>query len=460
MAGVEGASAIAGLFSLGIQITTALYAVADGIGSAGEEVRSVARDVDTAMQVMKTIQGVLDKQPHINDEISGIIKRIMDICHQIFKIYDVLQKSLVPLMGRYQDSERKLEQFGLRLEWYFRSKDKITSCRQSLQQQIAMLTPILTLLSIDRSETAHNNYYVQNIQVKYILENSTANLQHGDRDERRRSISIDSSRPTLLPPHRDTSRGRPESRGASTTTEPSDGQTTLVRYHSSSKTSENPSEEEIGPQVEEELDRSLEAVSNQDIEIIRVETYSVEIQFSRAVQRMLADLENNNNNNAQASPETRSPYPDQIITPKSTVPDQEEKWTQIYRPDGTSGLFPVDTIDTTKKFIIALLDLGFNISIARDEEYLDLDYLDDSDVIEKYRFDPASLAIYPGVLDRVLTANHIRITDHAGALVIPRLWERYANQPMTIYLKSTKPKLAPVPEKNGLLSRLKRVVRG
>lgn len=158
MAGVGEASAIAGLFSLGIQVTTALYAVADGIGSAGEEVRSVARDVDSATQIMKTIQGVLDKQSQINDEINGIVKRIMDICHQIFKIYDVLQKSLVPLMERFRDSERKLEQFGLRLKWYFRSKEKVSRCRHSLQQQIAMLTPVLTLLSIDRSGTAQNNY--------------------------------------------------------------------------------------------------------------------------------------------------------------------------------------------------------------------------------------------------------------------------------------------------------------
>ncbi|KAI1442894.1 hypothetical protein F5Y02DRAFT_394804 [Annulohypoxylon stygium] len=460
MAGVGEASAIAGLFSLGIQVTTALYAVADGIGSAGEEVRSVARDVDSATQIMKTIQGVLDKQSQINDEINGIVKRIMDICHQIFKIYDVLQKSLVPLMERFRDSERKLEQFGLRLKWYFRSKEKVSRCRHSLQQQIAMLTPVLTLLSIDRSGTAQNNYYVQNIQVKYILENSTANLQHGIRNERRQRVSTDSSHSTLLPSCGDTSRGRPESKTTSATTETSNNQTSLVRYHSSNNNSENLPEEEIGQQVEEALDTGLDVVSNQDIEIITVETYSVEMQFSRVVKQMLGDL---GNKNIQSSSENRSPSPVRVKTPKSTTPDQEEKWTKIYKPDGTSTYYPLDTIDTTKKFLVALLELGYDVIEAFND--FPLDPFTMYEEIEGFRFDSDSYSIFPNALEHVLEKNHIRITDSDGSDMVPRLWERYTKQARTIYLKSTRPDPAAEKKvtsdiKRGLFSRLKRLLRG
>ncbi|KAI1211553.1 uncharacterized protein F4807DRAFT_393755 [Annulohypoxylon truncatum] len=370
MAGVGEASTIAGLFSLGIQVTTVLYSVADGIGAAGEEVRNVARDVDSATQIMRTIQGVLDKQPHVNDEIGGVVKRIMDICDQIFRIYDVLQKSLVPLLERFRDSEKKLEQFGLRLKWYFRSKEKVTGFRHSLQQQIAMLTPILTLLTIDRSGAVHNNYYVQNIQVKYILENSTANLQHNSSNESRQQASTYSSHSTLLPSGRDASRGRPKSNGTSAareddevtvdssqktstaTAETSSSQTALIRYYSSDKNDERlPQEEaeEIDQEVVETLNRSLDIIPSKNIEFVTIETYSVEIQFSRLVRQILVDLENKN---ARKSSADEDPSLVSVLKPEPKVSVREEKWTKINKPDGTWSVFPVDTIDTTNVRVI------------------------------------------------------------------------------------------------------------
>ncbi|KAI0896512.1 hypothetical protein F4806DRAFT_429509 [Annulohypoxylon nitens] len=451
MAGVGEASAFAGLLSLGIQVTTALYAVADGIGSAGEEVRNVARDVDSATQIMRTIQSVLDKQPQINDEINAIINRIMDICHQIFRIYDVLQKSLVPLMERFRDSERKLEQFGLRLKWYFRSKEKVTSCRNSLQQQIAMLTPILTLLSIDQSRTAQNNHYVQNIQLKYILENSTANLRHGFGDERRREISLDPSHSALPPSDRDTSRGRLESRSSSADVEASNGETAIIRYSSSSGINESLSQEEaevISQQIDEELDIGLDVVTSQDIEYVLIETYSVEMQFSGMVQRILVDLENKND---------RSPSPVHIIRPEPSDPEPEKKWSRINLPDGTWSLMPPDAIDTPWKLMLVLDDLGFNIASAAEDH----PGLTDEEISYKLHFEPDNLKIRHGFLQQVLEANHIRMIANDDSIVIPRLWARYSVRPLTISLTSTLPvpkKQSPILKTGTLFKRLKRIV--
>ncbi|KAI1459177.1 hypothetical protein F4805DRAFT_88410 [Annulohypoxylon moriforme] len=450
MAGIEGASAIAGLFSLGIQVTTALYTVANGIGAAGEEVRDVARDVDSATQIMKTIQNVLDRQPHVNDDIRGVVKRIMGICDEIFKIYHVLQKSLIPLLERFQNSERKLEQFGLRLKWYFRSKEKVTGCRHSLQQQIAMLTPILMLLNFDRSDAAQNNYYVQNIQVKYILENSAASLQRSVSNNSQRRLSTHSSRSTLPPP----GRGRAESSRASSTedddisfvdvsqktpttsSEILNDQTALIRYNSSNNDDESLSREE-DEEVVETLDTSLDTIDEENFELVSIETRSARLKFSQLVRRLLDDIKNKSE---QTNAEDENSSPAETSKPEPKVVDQEGKWTKINRQDGTASVFPVDTIDTQNKFILALRDLGYDVSCVRPR------FLGQDEFISLLRRKPESVSLRDDALECVLDHNQINIHDSDDSVIIPGLWERHSGQGRTLSVKMRRS----TPVQNGL----------
>ncbi|KAI2467053.1 hypothetical protein F4781DRAFT_433813 [Annulohypoxylon bovei var. microspora] len=456
MAGIGEASAIAGLFSLGIQVTKALYSVADGIGAAGEEVRDVARDVNSAIQTMKSIQGVLDKQPHINNDINAVVTRIADICGQIFRIYDVLQKSLVPLLERFRDSKKKLEQFGLRLKWYLRSKAKVTGCRHALQRQIAMLTPILTLLCIDR---------VQSIQVKNILENNTANLHHTDNNGLRRLNSTESPHLTLPPPAKDISTDKQESRGTSTTEdtnqttsttidETSNDHSTLTRYELSNSSGESisPEEaeeaEETGRQVKEALDRGLEIISDRDMEIIVIETCSVEIQFSKLVRQILADLEEKE---AHTSPEPAS-----SPNLKSPSPEVNEVWSRIEKPDGSCVMFPYDALNTSYKLLLALRDLGYNITsppkIRRefDSDSDECESIIDARIMDR-DYDDAIIPSdnHADVLRDVLRRIEIEITNVDGGSILPRFWDRYFSPGMVIKLRSTTvvPKDEPASEK-------------
>ncbi|OTA85770.1 hypothetical protein M434DRAFT_159164 [Hypoxylon sp. CO27-5] len=151
-------SAIAGLLSLGIEVAKALYAVADGIGTAGEEVREVASEVSQYAQTMEAIRDVLERQEHVAHNIMAMIERLVRACQPIFQTYHRLQKGLAPLLGRFRDSKKKLDQVGLRLMWYLRTKKKVYGCRSALQRQFALLTPILTALSIDqRANTTQSN---------------------------------------------------------------------------------------------------------------------------------------------------------------------------------------------------------------------------------------------------------------------------------------------------------------
>lgn len=89
----------------------------------------------------------------------AVIDRLVDICRSVFTTYHSLQKSLAPLLGHFQDSQKKLEQVGLRIRWYFKSKRKVYGCRNTVKGEFLLLTPILTALGIDQSNNTTQDHY-------------------------------------------------------------------------------------------------------------------------------------------------------------------------------------------------------------------------------------------------------------------------------------------------------------
>lgn len=152
-------SAIAGLISLGIEVAKSLVSVADGVGAAGEELREISREIDFFTSEMDAIQEVLHRQNHVAPKILALIDRIVDNSGNIFKTFNAIQESLAPLLVRFRDSTKKLEQVGLRVMWYIREKRKVLGCRTALKRHILMLTPILTALVADNpGHTTQVNY--------------------------------------------------------------------------------------------------------------------------------------------------------------------------------------------------------------------------------------------------------------------------------------------------------------
>ncbi|KAI0137861.1 hypothetical protein F4776DRAFT_663433 [Hypoxylon sp. NC0597] len=199
-------SAIAGLLSLGIEVAKALYAVADGHRHGRR----------------RSARSHLGSEPVHPDE--GVNPR----------------RPQAPGAGRSQH-------YG-----HYRTSH-----------------PCLPALSIDqRASTTQNDSYVQNVQVRVILENSAASVESQHRRDRRERLhyTIEQQLQALL--------------------------SAFVRYKSPSADEEDLSSEEIGDidrEVEEALDIGLESVADGDIEEIVLETYSVEnAVHAPRVQQILA----------------------------------------------------------------------------------------------------------------------------------------------------------------------------
>ncbi|KAI1418536.1 hypothetical protein F5Y13DRAFT_149357 [Hypoxylon sp. FL1857] len=448
---LAGSSVIAGLLSLGIEVAKALYAVADGIGIAGQEVREVALEVEHYTNTMDAIQDVLERQKHISPKIMAVIERLVHVCQPIFETYHSLQKGLAPLLERFRDSKKKLEQVGLRLMWYLRSKKKVYSCRATLKRQFALLAPLLAALFIDqRGDTAQSDYYVQSVQVRVILENSAVSVEtlHRTYGKGSRQLYVmGQHQQGLLPVIKDSGESKAVSdtpaagelledegntgSNASQTTSTiavSNSQSALVRYQPPGGDEEylSPEElDEIHQDVERTLDRGLESVADDDIEDIILETYSVEKQFLLLIQQILASLTaRNTGEGSKDTDPTNKTHGSPTIQPRDIIPGPEpepvdpygpyESWITLVGPDGKSAKFPPKELESDAGIVEALRQMGFQDRLYR------------SDLV-------------PRGLAWTLSQNELEVLDADGVQIFPRFLAWYIKPGMKLLFHSTHP---------------------
>ncbi len=125
------ASGAAGIVSMGFSIAHGLFQIAQKIGSAGDEVRVYAEEIDTFSKLLGHIKAEIERSTDISVAIQSLIKDVMDICGRVLVPLDRLQANLKPLLARFSSSTGKFRQLGLRLQWVFREKAKLLFFREA-----------------------------------------------------------------------------------------------------------------------------------------------------------------------------------------------------------------------------------------------------------------------------------------------------------------------------------------
>jgi hypothetical protein len=151
------AASIAGLIVVGIQTAKVLYEVAEGIGSAGDEVRDVAEQVDNLSSVLQAVHDKVEQRKALGNAMVAALKKASKPCERLLETFGDMLKPLKPVLVRYRDSQRKLEQIGLRVRWYIRSKSKVRASREMLGRHLQCLQLALTTLSIPDVEFGPQN---------------------------------------------------------------------------------------------------------------------------------------------------------------------------------------------------------------------------------------------------------------------------------------------------------------
>jgi hypothetical protein len=119
------AAAVTGIAATGFAVANGLYTIADGIGSAGQEVRIYGDEVGAFSKLLIRGRSELLQPAHTSSEDTSLIKDVLDICDRILAPLERLQKTLSPLLVRFRESPGKLRQVGIRIHWIFSRKAKL-----------------------------------------------------------------------------------------------------------------------------------------------------------------------------------------------------------------------------------------------------------------------------------------------------------------------------------------------
>lgn len=144
------AASVAGIVTIGFQIAKGLYDIADGIGTAGKEVRSFAGEIDAFSKLFARIRTrLLEDRSSSRNPYADLIKDILDVCDQTLEPLKRLQEKLSPLLAKYCNSSSKIRSLAFRIRWIFSSKDHMLSLRSILETQQRLLDTTLEMMTFE-----------------------------------------------------------------------------------------------------------------------------------------------------------------------------------------------------------------------------------------------------------------------------------------------------------------------
>ncbi|RYP69710.1 hypothetical protein DL769_005215 [Monosporascus sp. CRB-8-3] len=160
---------IVGVVSLALQVANGLRQVADGIGSAGNDIRLKAGQIRLFVDVLNLVQVELEDEtntstPGLRDTIKGILKACNEALDPLSHMLDIFK----PLIAHFAKSPNKLKALGLMARYYFLERDDVEKYCSTLQAHHALLQTSLMLLNLryDKDSRGQN---IQITQIKYLI---------------------------------------------------------------------------------------------------------------------------------------------------------------------------------------------------------------------------------------------------------------------------------------------------
>jgi hypothetical protein len=136
------------LATVGFQIAKGLHQLANTIGTAGQEVRLYATEIDSFSKVLEMLRQEITSRPHnLSSKAGRLFESLVDICGRALDPMNRLQTNLNSMLVRFKDSPNKIRQFGLKIQWYFSAKDELLFYRDALRGQHRMLDTTLATLT-------------------------------------------------------------------------------------------------------------------------------------------------------------------------------------------------------------------------------------------------------------------------------------------------------------------------
>jgi hypothetical protein len=143
----------------GIAIAKGLHQIADGIASAGEQVRTYATRFYIFSNLLQEIdEQLMKKPPQFWSRAEHLILEILDVCERVMEPIKQIQKTLNSLLLRYANSPGKIRQISMRIYWLFRAKDKMLWHFASLEALTNLLNTTLATMRMRLADTNTANF--------------------------------------------------------------------------------------------------------------------------------------------------------------------------------------------------------------------------------------------------------------------------------------------------------------
>jgi hypothetical protein len=161
------AATVFGVVGRGFTIAKGLYEIADGIGSAGEEVRIYADEIDAFSKVLHRVDVELEifrsestspDASHLCRDLQNVVEVVLTVCKRVLEPLSQIQNTLRPLLVQYRDSPSKFRQLSLRVQWIFKTRSKLLFYREALRGQKGILDTalVLSIFQTTRNKTPQN----------------------------------------------------------------------------------------------------------------------------------------------------------------------------------------------------------------------------------------------------------------------------------------------------------------
>ena len=151
MSGLDVAAGIIGITGVGLSIAKDLFTIANGIGSAGEEVRLCAADTDAFCRMLRELGTLLQDSTTSATSGHNIAEDLLDVCERVVNPFQDLISRLRPLLTRYRESQDQFRQISLRVQWHFRHKSRVTMYQITLSQLKATLACLLSTMTLQEA---------------------------------------------------------------------------------------------------------------------------------------------------------------------------------------------------------------------------------------------------------------------------------------------------------------------
>ncbi|KAE9990883.1 hypothetical protein Vi05172_g7671 [Venturia inaequalis] len=157
--------------TVSIKVAKGLYKLADGIGTAGQEVRVSADRVSNFSTLLMSLNHEISKPTKISPVEQVMVLDIVGVCSGLMQPLRNLQQALVPLLIRYRDSAEKLRQFGLRVKFYFSCKAKLLQYLDLVEKHMATINITLGVMNLKESRNkSHAIYNISHFHLQTNIE--------------------------------------------------------------------------------------------------------------------------------------------------------------------------------------------------------------------------------------------------------------------------------------------------